>query len=288
MQIKTVIGTVAFMLTMIILGFAALREPARLQEFTLAREGRTIETGASLFQGNCATCHGIDGRAQECFDANGNPIACVGFPLNAQQLVCGDRSARMEALNWEGSKEQFVLRTVAAGRSGTQMPAWSDRYGGPMRDDQVQNVSTFVLNWESEEFCSQPVVTYDWPELVEEFLAQEDIEAGDAEAGAEAYQTYGCVACHGDPDEPGTNLVGPWLGDIAEVGATRVEGQSAGQYVYESILEPDAFIAPDCPTGPCAGPPSQMRQDYPSTIGNNPSDMAHLLAFLLGDALPEE
>ena len=288
MQIKIVIGTVAFMLTMIILGFAALREPARLQEFTLAREGRTIETGASLFQGNCATCHGVDGRAQECFDANGNAIACVGFPLNAQQLVCGDRSARMEALGWEGTKEQFVVGTVAAGRTGTQMPAWSDRYGGPMRDDQVQNVSMFVLNWESEELCSQPVVTYDWPELVEEFLAQEDIEAGDAEAGAEAYQTYGCTACHGDPAEPGTNLVGPWLGDIAEVGETRVEGQSAAQYVYESILEPDAFIAPDCPTGPCAGPPSAMRQDYPSTIGNNPSDMAHLLAYLLGDALPEE
>lgn len=288
MQIKIVIGTVAFMLTMIILGFAALREPSRLQQFTLARDGRSIETGASLFQGNCATCHGVDGSAQDCFDANGNPIACVGFPLNTPQLVCGDRTARMEALGWEGSKEQFIVRTIAAGRAGTQMPTWSERYGGPMRDDQIQNVAMFVLNWESEELCSQPVVTYEWPELVEEFLAQEDIEEGDPELGAAAYETYGCTACHGDPAEPGTNPVGPWLGDIAEVGATRVEGQSAAQYVYESILDPNAFIAPDCPTGPCPGPPSQMRQDYPSTIGSNPSDMAHLLAYLLGEALPEE
>ena len=48
MQVKVVIGTIAFMLTMIILGYAALREPERLEHFTGARDGRTIETGANI------------------------------------------------------------------------------------------------------------------------------------------------------------------------------------------------------------------------------------------------
>lgn len=285
MQAKIIIGTISLMLTMIILGFAALREPARLQEFTAASQARSIETGAELFTSNCSTCHGENGMAQECYDAAGNEIACQGFPLNHGPLLCGEPSPRMEALGWEGTKDQFIQRTVAAGRSGTEMPAWSERFGGPMRDDQVRNVATYVLNWESEEMCAN-LSLFDWPEMAGAYLAE--YPEADAELGAEAYTTYGCNACHGNLEEEGSNQVGPWLGNIAEVGATRVEGQSAVEYVYESILNPSEYIAPDCPTGPCTGPPSAMRADYPSTIGNQPEDMAHLLAYLLGEDLVNE
>jgi mono/diheme cytochrome c family protein len=282
MQIKIVIGTIAFMLTMIIMGFAALREPARLAEFTAASEGRSIETGATLFQNNCATCHGVDGRAEQCFDVAGNQIGCQGLPLNYAPLLCGDRSERMIALGWEGTKRNFIDQTVSAGRVGTAMPTWSGEFGGPMRDDQVQDVVNFVLNWESDELCSTPAVTFEWPGSVEEFLAMEDIQEGDAGRGQELYVTYGCSGCHGNIDEPGSNAVGPWLGDIATVGETRVEGQSAAQYVYESILNPDAFIAPDCPNGPCAGPPSAMPHNFGERMAANPQDMADLLGLILG------
>ncbi|VAW39459.1 hypothetical protein MNBD_CHLOROFLEXI01-2240, partial [hydrothermal vent metagenome] len=76
MQVKVVIGTIAFMLTMIILGYAALREPERMEAFTGAREGRTIETGAKLYISNCASCHGVEAQAEVCEDASGNSIAC--------------------------------------------------------------------------------------------------------------------------------------------------------------------------------------------------------------------
>ena len=36
MQIKIVIGTIAFMLTMMVFGYSALREPARLERFALS------------------------------------------------------------------------------------------------------------------------------------------------------------------------------------------------------------------------------------------------------------
>lgn len=280
MQVKVVIGTISFMLTMIILGFAALREPARLANYSAAFEGRSIETGARLFQDSCATCHGVSGKATECYDAAGNSIGCKGLPLNTAALLCEEKSQRMIALGWEGSKEAFIETTVAAGRVGTVMPTWSADFGGPMRADQIHDVSAFVLNWESQELCSAPVITYDWPESVEDLLAE--LDGGDTANGATLYTSYGCSGCHGDTSIAGSNGVGPWLGDIADVGATRVEGESALQYVYSSILIPNAFIAPECPTGPCISP-SIMPQNFGGRMAANPQDMADMLSFLVQD-----
>ena len=286
MQVKVVIGTIAFMLTMIILGYAALREPDRLEHFTNAREGRMVETGAKLYFDNCATCHGVEGKAEECYDSTGNSIACQGLALNNYFLVCGDAPARLEQTRFEGTKTQFIQRTIAAGRSGTVMPAWSERYGGPMRDDQVMNVAAFVLNFANDEFCAEEPISFDWPDSVDDFLAlsTDDFVAapGDPENGAAVYTSYACNSCHGNIDEPGSNQIGPWLGEIAEVGATRVEGQTALQYVYHSILYPNDYIAPDCATGPCIGPPSAMVQDLAFRMSSNPQDMVDLLAYLVG------
>lgn len=293
MQVKIVIGTIAFMLTMIVLGYAALREPERLEQFTLASHGRSIEEGAEIFANNCATCHGADGKAVSCLSPAGESIACVGRPLQNYFLLCGDTSERMIEVGWGGTKEQFIELTVSAGRTGTVMPAWLNDFGGPMRQDQVRNVSNFVLNWGSDEFCSVIPVTFPWPDTVEEFNVLEipdpepyATEPGDATRGSEAYTKYACFSCHGYPDQPGSNNVGPWLGEIAEVGATRVAGESAQQYIYNSILNPNAVIAPECPSGPCTSP-SLMPGDFDSrmsTIPNTPQDMADILAYLMGDA----
>ncbi len=61
-----------------------------------------------------------------------------------------------------------------------------------------------------------------------------------------------CVACHVIPDIPGAvGVIGPDLTTIGAVGATRIAGYTAEEYIRESILNPNAFIAPECPTGPC-------------------------------------
>lgn len=282
MQVKVIIGTVAFMIAMMVFGYAALREPARLERFTAARSARQIESGAHLYTNNCATCHGVHGKAEECYDSAGNQIGCQGLPLNYAPLLCDDPSLRMDAMNWDGTKEDYVTTTVAAGRTGTVMPVWSEQFGGPMRADQVENVAMFVLNWESEELCSTPIVTFDWPETVADFQA--DYPEGDAENGGQLFVSYGCSGCHGDPDgDASTAAVGPWLGDIAEVGATRIEGYTAEEYVYESILQSSAYIVEECPTGPCSGPPSAMPDNFPLRMGENPQDMADVLTYLLGE-----
>lgn len=281
MQVKVVIGTVAFMLTMIVLGYSALREPTRLEEFTGAAHGRSVERGAELFVNNCASCHGIDGRAQSgedsgCLDpATGEPN-CVGLPLNNYYLLCGDPPERLTQTGWTGTTENFVKKTIAAGR-GAIMPAWSNEFGGPMRPDQVQNVTNYVLNWQGETLCTNPPIDREWAADVEDLRAS--VEPGDAANGETLFSAQGCAGCHGALDGSIPAGVGPSLANITVDGATRVAGQSADQYVYESILNPNAFIVPECPTGACSDP-SLMRGDYAFVLTEQ--NMVDLLAYLLG------
>lgn len=283
MQIKIVIGTIAFMLTMIVFGYAALREPARLEEWAAASEARQIEQGAAVYHSNCASCHGENGRAEECYGPDGELTGCAGLPLARAELLCltEGTSPRMDERNWEGTLESFIGSTVAAGRSVNGMPTWGAEYGGPLEAYQVENVTKFIVNWRTEAMCSLPTPTpVPWPATVGELANQ---VTPDPAAGQQLYEiTYGCSACHGKLDDPGSNAVGPWAGDFADVGATRVDGYTAADYMYESILLPSAYIAPDCPTGPCAGPPSGM----PANFGTRMSlqDMADVIAYLLGSS----
>lgn len=286
MQVRLVITTIAFMLTMIIFGYAALREPARMETFANAYESRQIEVGANIYHNNCESCHGINGRAEECYDADGNPDACAGRSLNNPELLClGEtgKSLRMEALGWEGTRHDFIAGTIAAGRPWNGMATWGSDYGGPLESYQVENVAMFVENWQTEAMCSEPPPPPpDWPDTVNDLSAE---VTGDPVNGEQLYNvTYGCSACHGDPAVEGSNAVGPWAGDVPNLGGGARAGKedyTAADYLYESILLPSDYISPECPNGPCSGPPSAM----PANFGQRMSfqDMADVMAYLLQD-----
>jgi len=101
---------------------------------------------------------------------------------------------------------------------------------------------------------------------------------GNPDRGEDLYaKVYGCAACHGDPKVPGSNNVGPHLGRIGALAGSRVAGMQAPQYIYQSIIDPDASIAPDCKGGPCAKPTAMP--DYSSLVSLQ--DAADLLTYLL-------
>ena len=96
-------------------------------------------------------------------------------------------------------------------------------------------------------------------EAADEEVASEDesMEAGATDGPSQEVVTAltkaTCIACHVIPDVPGAvGMVGPDLTNIGVDGATRVDGMSAEEYIHESIVDPDAFITPDCPTGKCS------------------------------------
>ena len=69
------------------------------------------------------------------------------------------------------------------------------------------------------------------------------------------------------------------LGNIGNVADTRVDGQSAARYIYESILEPNAFVVSECPNGPCADPSVMQASNFGGRMAEQ--DMADLIAYYL-------
>ncbi|KXK19467.1 MAG: cytochrome c class I [Chloroflexi bacterium OLB15] len=55
--------------------------------------------------------------------------------------------------------------------------------------------------------------------------------------------SWSCNACHSiTPDE--LRLIGPGLWDVAVRAETRVEGETAVEYIHQSIIDPEALIVP--------------------------------------------
>ncbi|MBV7337906.1 cytochrome c [Chloroflexi bacterium TSY] len=88
--------------------------------------------------------------------------------------------------------------------------------------------------------------------LSEETLAQSEAESDAAESetatteetGESLFLTAGCAACHQLDATGATGNLGP---NLSEIGARLTADE-----IRESILEPNAVIAEECPTGPCA------------------------------------
>jgi hypothetical protein len=87
----------------------------------------------------------------------------------------------------------------------------------------------------------------------------------------------GCGACHtiGELGEKGK--VGPDLTFIGETAENRVATLTAAEYLRQSILEPNAFIAPVCPNGPCLA--NIMPHDYAMRLSEEQVEV--MVAFLL-------
>lgn len=119
---------------------------------------------------------------------------------------------------------------------------------------------------------------------VEPTAAPAAAEAAPAAGGVPSAETVApiftkgtCVACHVIPNIPGAvGVIGPNLTEIGAAGATRIPGYTAEQYIRESILNPNAFIAPECPTGACL--PGVMLQNLADIL--SPEEIDLVVAYL--------
>lgn len=59
---RVLVGIISFVAIMVLVGWVAINENARMASFTRQYNARSIERGAELFASNCTTCHGADGR----------------------------------------------------------------------------------------------------------------------------------------------------------------------------------------------------------------------------------
>ena len=95
----------------------------------------------------------------------------------------------------------------------------------------------------------------------------------------------GCGACHAIGPMGEGGKVGPDLSAIGVIAGERIPGMSAEEYLYESIVDPDAYLVENCPNGPCFA--NIMPKDYLTRL--TPEQIDVMVAFLLEqvDARPE-
>lgn len=266
---EALLGALFILLSSILLLYEGFQEEKSLEETEKEQQALAVERGAYLYKNACAECHGLDGRGG------------IGAPLNDPHFYDLSPDGRLAELGWGGTLEDFIVATVSGGRAnstrpelypgkpepGFKMPAWAVEFGGPFRQDEIRNVAAFILSWE--------------PEANGEVTVRRDYLVPPSEdpvfAGRLVYNQYGCGACH-TIDGISVGLVGPALTNIATVAATRIDGYTAEEYIRESILMPNAFISPECPTGPCAEP-SVMVANFGEQISD--AQLDSLLIFLL-------
>lgn len=104
--------------------------------------------------------------------------------------------------------------------------------------------------------------------LPEDFAAA--LANADPSRGPTVALANGCGGCHSV--EPDVVMTGPSWYNLADTASGRLPGQSPANYIYTSIVEPNAYVAPDYPSG-------VMPQIYGETIPAE--DLADLVAYLL-------
>jgi mono/diheme cytochrome c family protein len=274
MKGSIVLGTLGVVGLMGALLFVTINEVDRMQTAERAYDSRAIETGALEFESRCRSCHGPQGK--------GTPLAPA---LNTAALFDGSRLA---AAGYAGTVDDFVRGTISAGRpvpsAGTnypqRMPTWGERFGGPLRDDQVDSLVAFVMNWEDRALAEGAAA----PELPADQAVGTDITqtlpTGDPARGRTlAEGTLGCAACHT------LSTVGPaWAGDATAAGIglradVRLDepgytgaATTAEHYLLESIVDPNAYLV--------SGFEANL---MPGTFSGRltPQDAADLIAYML-------
>jgi mono/diheme cytochrome c family protein len=99
------------------------------------------ETGESNLRGKeCARCHGnnAEGGTNPFFDPNTGQMRIVNVP-ELQSVF-----ARYEEPP-EGYEDAraFIRETIDRGRPGTDMPTWGNKFGGPLTEQEIDD----IVNW---------------------------------------------------------------------------------------------------------------------------------------------
>ena len=162
-----------------------MREPTRLTDVTEAAAVADYERGQQLFETNCSLCHGAN--------AEGGGAASTYDPADswpAPNLTTIEK--RYEGTPPATDIREYIEQTIMRGRPGTPMPAWGSQFGGPMTDQQIQDITDWIL-------------------LQQKAEVQEADGAFNA-TGEELFQ-QNCVRCHGEELE---GFIGPSLVGVFE------------------------------------------------------------------------
>lgn len=198
------------------------------------------------------------------------------YPFEVTNYIATDAN-RLTQIAFGGSLEDYITTTLIHGRPGSGdvwndniMVAWSQRAGGALRDDQIADIVSYILNWDkgtdweigdfnavgqyaiihapyTGEGNGVETVGTD----VDAILA--DFPEGDVANGEALYsgavvsasgQALGCAGCHnGGAVGPATE--GTWTRvQQQRLADPLFEGYTGIHYLVESIVRPNDYIVP--------------------------------------------
>lgn len=118
-------GLVIMVLMALAFPLYRITEPANRGAARESHRASLAQQGESIYQLNCAACHGVSGEGG------------VGPALNSKQFLTA-------------ANDEQVGLLVAVGVPGTQMSAYALDFGGPLTSEQIDAVVTFLRSLEPD------------------------------------------------------------------------------------------------------------------------------------------
>lgn len=168
-----------------------------LVDYTLeSSRGTPLEVGQELYAENCASCHGTFGE---------------GGPNPTRP---GDIIPPISSAEYLKTRDNVTLENIIAqGQPNLGMSPFGSEYGGPLSDEQIDAIVTYMRSWESD----PPV----------EFPPEISLPPVVNLSGQEVYNTV-CTQCHA-PDDPSS--IGSALGD------PEFQASYTDQEIFETIKD---------------------------------------------------
>lgn len=166
------------------------REPARMAATEEQFAEQSIERGAEYYAlttdpqtgdansagKECARCHGINGEGGTTLFLNTATGESTDYPVPNLNTIFSRYETPPPGFD---DARSFIYETIERGRPGTPMPTWGADFGGPLTDQELDD----IVNW----------------------IADNQVEAQvDEGASGDQIFTQLCVACHGVTGAGGT------------------------------------------------------------------------------------
>ncbi len=247
MDRRLIVSVVLTTLIVLLIPIYFMFENQRQFTFAIAQDQEDVQRGAALYAGNCSPCHGVQGQGNAVSPTTGKSSGAP--PLRGFVTELGPDGAPQQVPWTKSRSEDYIRATISAGRpplgghpapGSVVMPTWSDRFGGPLRDIDVDYLVKFLETQQWDLVPKQSTLPADFAKatpaapvsaggaianptpgpagtgIVSINTGAEPFKEGDAAAGKQVFETRGCTGCHTvDSLSDARGTVGPNLTHIS-------------------------------------------------------------------------